>query len=120
MTDGWRTALLVTGITLGIGGLGYGLVEVGVLPNPFGPKPPAGLTAFPIKWPQTFYQAQQALIQLSVIAIENKYTTLETQAHAEAQAIRSVYAGSGPAGGYTCQQLVAMGKIDPKYCTTAG
>lgn len=117
MTEGGRTALYVIGGVLAVAGIGYGLVEVGVLPNPIAPKAPASLSAFPVKWPQTFYQAKTALIQLSVIAIENKFTALEAQAHAEASAIRAVYPGAGPAGGYTCTQLVSMKMIDASYCT---
>ena len=112
-----RTVLAIVGGVLVVGGAAYGLVEVGVIPNPFAPAAPVGL-ATPVKWPQTFYQAKQALIALSVTAIEHKYTTLEAQAHAEAEAIRSVYPGAGPSGGYTCEQLVQMGRIDASYCTS--
>lgn len=118
MTTGGRIALIVVGGLALLGGGGYAAVEAGYLPNPFAPKPPATLSVFVVTWPQTFYQAKTALINLSVISIENIDTQTEVNAHAEAQAIRAVYPGAGPAGGYTCQQLVAMGKIDPSYCSS--
>jgi len=116
MTGTSRLVLGVLGGVAVVGGLGYALVEMGYLPNPFAAAAPSGLAQI-VAWPQTFYQAKKALVQLSVIAIEHQNTTLEQQAHAEAEAIRAVYPGAGPTGGYTCQQLVQMGEIDASYCT---
>lgn len=119
MTSVGRTVLYAVGAALVLGGVGIGLVQGGIMPNPFAPKSPSGLVQV-VNWPQTFTQAKSALIQLSIIAIEHQNTTLEANAHAEAQAIRSAYPSAGPAGGYTPPQLVQMGYLPSSYLTASG
>ena len=119
MDHSTRLVLGIVGGALVAAGTGYALVEAGVIPNPFAPKPPSSLTLV-VKWPQTFYQAKQALLTLSVVAIEHQNTAVEANAHLEAQAIRTAYPGAGPTGGYTCQDLVQLGMIDSSYCTQGG
>ena len=117
MTNAERGLLFAVGGLAVLGGGWLVGVEAGVLPNPFAPQPPPG-TPLPLKWPQTFGQAKRAIIQLDSLWFQNRGNTVyQGQLHAEADAIRAAYPGSGPEQGYTCQQLVQMGALSAEYCT---
>jgi len=120
-----RHAVIASGAILAAGGLVYVLIDTGVLPNPFGPKPPPG-TPIIVPWPTTRAKAEQAIVELDALWFENQGNqNYQAQLHQEAQAIRSVFPGVGPqppnpqGPGYTCQQLVQMGALNPAYCQSS-
>lgn len=116
MTSGSRTGLIVLGA--GIGLVGLGLLGYYLY------KHETGTSTYPLPFPTNFQEAQQTLINLDVMwwnsaAQSPANTVYRQQLTNEANEIRAKFPGAGPASGYTCTQLVTMGKLSQSVCDQA-
>jgi len=119
VTEGQRTALLVGAVGAVVAG--GALILYPIIRAPGACAAPSGVPTIE-PWPCTAGQAHQTLITLDKLWWEywaaNGRTTssgYQSQLHAEAQAIRQAYPGSGPSGGYTCHELVRLGALPSNF-----
>jgi len=123
VTEGQRTALLVG--SLGATVAGGALLLYPVIRTPALCAAPSGVPTIE-PWPCNAGQAHQTLITLDQLWWEywaaNDHITssgYQAQLHAEAQAIRQAYPGSGPSGGYTCHELIQLGALASSFSCPA-
>lgn len=113
-----RTVAGVAAVVAGLAGLGF-------LGYYFLKKPASSTTTYPLPFPTSTSEAQSTLVQLDVLwwqsAAQNPGATAYRQSlDEEANQIRAQFPSTGvPSAGYSCDQLVTMGKISSTVCAQA-